>query len=183
MFSFGYYGHSQDMHYIWYIYFGYFEHSAAYLFVHILLMLRKFRIFFRTVTRAPGLFSSDTPDTPRTCITLGIFISDISDIKHFIYLCMLQKFRIFLEHLPEHPDCFFPEIPDTPRTCITFGIFILNTSNIQQLIYCAHSPDAPKVPHFFLDIYPSTRAIFFGYSRHSQDTYYTWHIYFGYLGH
>ena len=95
------------MHYIWYIYFGYFGHSAAHLFVHILLMLRKFRIFFRTFTRALGLFSSDTPDTPRTCITLGIFISDISNIKHFIYLCMLQKFRIFLGHLPEHLDCFF----------------------------------------------------------------------------
>ena len=46
LFSFGYSRHSQDMHYIWYIYFGYFGHSAAHLFVHILLILRKFRIFF-----------------------------------------------------------------------------------------------------------------------------------------
>ena len=45
LFYFGYCGHSQDMYYSWHIYFGYFGHSAAHLFVHLLLMLRKFRIF------------------------------------------------------------------------------------------------------------------------------------------
>ena len=124
LFFSGYCGHSQDMCYIWYIYFEYFGHSAAHLFVHILLMLRKFHMFFRTLSRAPGLFFSDIPDTPRMCITFDIFISDIPGIKHIIYLCMLRKFRMFLGHLPEHQGCFLSDIPDALRTCITFGKFI-----------------------------------------------------------
>ena len=82
-----------------------------------------------------GCFFPDILNTPRTCITFDIFISDISDIKHLIYLCMLQKFRIFLEHLPEHQGCFFSDIPDTPRICVTFDMFISHIPDIQQLIY------------------------------------------------
>ena len=123
-------------------------------------MLRKFRIFFRTFTRAPGLFSSDTPDTPRTCITLGIFISDISDIKHFIYLCMLRKFRIFLGHLPEHQGCFLSDIPDTLRTCITFGIFISDISDIQQLIYLCTFSWCSGSSAFFFGHLPELRCCF-----------------------
>ena len=63
---------------------------------------------FRDIYLSTGaVFFPDIPDTPRTCITFDIFISDISDIKHLIYLCMLQKFHIFLGHLPEHKGCFF----------------------------------------------------------------------------
>ena len=160
LFFSGYSGHSQDMYYIWYIYFEYFGHSAAYLFVHSLLMLRTVRIFFRTFTRAPGLFSSDTPDTPRTCITLGIFISDISDIKHFICLCMLRKFRIFLGHLPEHQGCFLSDIPDTLRTCITFGIFISDISDIQQLIYLCTFSWCSGSSAFFFGHLPEHRGYF-----------------------
>ena len=48
--------------------------------------------FFQVIclgTRAA--FFSDIPDTPRTCITFDIFISDISDIQQFIYF---RRFRI-----------------------------------------------------------------------------------------
>ena len=121
------------MHYIWYIYFGYFGHSAAHLFVHILLMLRKFRIFFRTFTRAPVLFLSDIPDTPRTCVTFGIFISDISDIKHLIYLCMLRKFHIFFRTYTQASGLFFQPFCTVPAP---------------QFI-CAHLADAMEVPHIF----------------------------------
>ena len=42
------------MYYIWHIYFGYFRHSAAHLFVHILLMLWKFRFFFLDIYPTTG---------------------------------------------------------------------------------------------------------------------------------
>ena len=62
------------------------------------------------------------------------------------------------------------------RTCIAFGIFISDISDIQQLIYlCTCSGSSA----FFQDTCPSTRAVFSGYSGHSQDMYYIWHIYFG----
>ena len=159
LFFSGYSGHSQDMYYIWYIYFEYFGHSAAYLFVHILLMLRKFRMFFRTLSPAPGVFSSNILDTPRICITSDIFISDILDIStSFIFPCSGSS--AFLGHVPKHQDCSFSDILDTLRTCITFGIFISDISDIQQLIICAHSPDAPEVLHFFSGHLPKHRCCF-----------------------
>ena len=84
VFFFRYSGHSQDMYYIWHIYFGYFGHSAVHLFVH---MLQKFHIFSGHLPEHQGSFFSDIPDTPRTCITVGIFILDILDIQQLIYLC------------------------------------------------------------------------------------------------
>ena len=131
---FRYSGHSCSMDCIWHIDFKCFRHSMPYLFVHVLLMLQKFHIFFRMFVQAPRLFFFGYSDTPRTCITLGIFISDIWDIQHLIYLCMLRKFCIFLGHLPEHQSCFFSDILDTPRTSVTFKIFMSGISDIQYLI-------------------------------------------------
>ena len=108
---FRYSRHYHDMYCIWHINFRYFRHSMPHLFVHILLMLWKFHIFFRTFTQAPGLFFSDILDTSRICITFGIFISDILDIQHLIYLCTFCRSsrisRFFSEHLPTYQDCFF----------------------------------------------------------------------------
>ena len=86
-FFFGYSRHSQDMYYIWHMYFRYFRHPVAHLFVHILLMLWKFRTFCMTFIWVPGLFLLDILDTPKTCVHLAYFISDISDIQCLIYLC------------------------------------------------------------------------------------------------
>ena len=102
------------MYYIWHIYYGYFGHSAAHLFVHA----PEVPDVFRTFTQAPELFFF------RISWTL------LGHLLHLKYL--FQIFRTF------------------------------STSFIS-----AHSPDAPEVPHFFSDIYPSTRAIFIGYSGHS----------------
>ena len=55
-FFFGYSGYSQDKYRIWYIYFGYFRHSAAHLNVHTLLMLRKFHIFSGHLSEHQGCF-------------------------------------------------------------------------------------------------------------------------------
>ena len=127
-----------------------------------------------------GCFFPDIPDTPRTCITFDIFILDISDIKHLIYSCMLQKFRIFLGHLPEHQGCFFSDIPDTPRTCITFDIFISDILDIKHLIYLCMLQKF----RIFLEHLPKHQGCFsFGYSGHSQDMCYIWHVYFTYSGH
>ena len=86
---------------------------------------------------------SDIPNTPKTCITFGICISDILSIQTpniFVHiLLMLQKFHIFPGHLPKHQVCCFLDILDTPRTCITFGIFIYNISDIQPSIYLCTS--------------------------------------------
>ena len=84
LFSFRYSGHSQEVYYIWHNYFGYFRHSAAHLFVH---MLWKFCIFSGHLPGHQGCFSSDILDTPRTCITVCKFILDISDIQQLIYFC------------------------------------------------------------------------------------------------
>ena len=110
LFFSGYSRHSQDMYYIWYIYFGYFRHSAAHLFVHILLMLQKFCIFFRTLPEPWGCFFFRYSRHSQDMYYFDLFISDIWDIKHLIYLCMFQKFCTFLGHLPEHQDCFFFQI-------------------------------------------------------------------------
>ena len=130
------------------------------LFVHVLLMLQKFCIFFRTFAQAPRLFFFGYSDTPWTCITFGILISDISDIQHLIYLCMLWKFRIFLGHLPEHQRCFFwifltllGHLLHLKYLCQVFQTF--STSFL-----CAHSADAPEVPHFFQDIYSTITVVF-----------------------
>ena len=123
------------MYYIWYIYFGYFRHSAAHLFVHILLMLQKFCIFFGTLPEHWGYFFFRYSRHSQDMYYFDIFILDIWDIKHLIYLCMFQKFCIFLGHLPERQDCFFSDILDTHRICVTFDMFISHISDIQQLIY------------------------------------------------
>ena len=158
---FRYSGHSCSMYCIWHIDFKYFRHSMPHLFVHILLMLQKFRIFFRTFAQAPRLFSFGYSDTPRTYITFGIFISDISDIQHLIYLCMLRKFRIFLGHLPERQSCFFFRIFWTllgHRLHLKYLCQILRTFSTSFI--CAHSADAPEVLHFFQDIYLTITVVF-----------------------
>ena len=81
------------------IYFGYLGHSAAHWLVHILRVLRKFRIFFKTFTWALGLFFSDILDTPRTCIAFDMFISDISDIQQLFYLCTFSGRSAFLQEM------------------------------------------------------------------------------------
>ena len=90
----------------------------------------------------------------------------------------------FLGHLPEHQGCFFSDIPDTPRTCITCGIFILDILDIQQLIYFCTFSWCSRSSTFFSGHFPKHQGcFFFGYSRHSQDMCYIWHVYFIYSGH
>ena len=124
------------MCYIWHVYFGYFRHSAAHWFVHILW---KVRIFAGDVPKHQGCFFSDILNTPKTCVTFDIFISYISDIQHLTYLCMLWKFHIFFRTFTWAPGLFSSDIPDTPRTCIRFGILIVSISDTQQLIYSCKS--------------------------------------------
>ena len=45
------------------------------------------------------VFFSDIPDTLRTCITFGIFISDISDIQQLIYVCTCSGSSAFLQEI------------------------------------------------------------------------------------
>ena len=98
-------------------------------------------------------------------------------------LLTLQKFCIFSGHLPNYHSCFFFQIFWTlpghvlHLTCL-FQIFRTFSSSF----ICAHFPDAPEIPHFFQNISPSTRTVFFfRYSGHCQDMYYIWYIYFGYF--
>ena len=95
----------------WHIYFGYFRHSAAHLFLH---MLRKFRIF----------------SLPGHVLQLAYLFRIFRTLAAHLFVHMLQKFRIFSGHLPKHQGCFS-----------------------------------------------------FKYSGHSQDMYYSLHIYFRYFGH
>ena len=133
------------------IYFRHFGHLAPNLFVHILLMLRKFCIFPGHLPEHQGCFFSDIPDIPRTCIPFvhvnGIFTLDISDIQPSnlsVHIkLILQKLRIFSGCLPEHQSCFILDIPHIPGTCITFvhvgSIFISDISEIQPPIYLCTS--------------------------------------------
>ena len=79
---------------------------------------------------------------------------------------MLWKFCIFTGHLPKHHGCLFQ----------TFQKF-------SSPIYLCTSGWRSRSSAFFQDVYPSTRAVFVGYSGHSLHLYYTWHIYFRYFGH
>ena len=214
---FRYSRHSQDMYYIWHIYFGYFRHEASHLFVHtpevphflghlpkhqgcffsdILYTLgtcitfgifisdisdiqqliylctfswcsRSSAFFFRTFTQAPVLFLSDIPDTPRTCITFGIFISDISDIKHLIYLCMLQKCRIFFRTYTRASGLFFSAFSHSSSTCL---IFISHTLDIKPLIYLFTSCWSSGSSAFSKDTYLSTRVKLFSGIWHIPGT-------------
>ena len=147
-------------------------------------MLWKFCIFSGHLPDHHCCFSLNIPDTPRTCITSDMFISDISDIPQLIYLCTFSwcsgSSASFSGHLPEHWGCFFLDIPDTPRTCITFDIFISDISDIKHLIYLCMLQKF----HIFLGHLPEHQGcFFFGYSGHSQDMCYIWHVYFTYFGH
>ena len=105
------------------------------------------------------VFFPDIPDTPRTCITVGIFTSNILDIQQLIYLCTCYGSSAFFQDIcPSTRVVFLSDIPDTPKTCIAVGIFILDILDIQQLIYlCTCSGSCV----FFQDICPSTRVVFF----------------------
>ena len=142
LFFFGYSGHSQDMYYIWYIYFRSFGHSAAHYLCTFFWCSGSSAFFFGTFTQAPVLFFSDIPDTPRTCITFGIIISDISDINHLIYLCMLRKFHIFFMTYTWASGLFFPAFAHSSSPSI-----YLCTSG-----WCYGGST------YFQDIYPSTNA-------------------------
>ena len=140
--------------------------------------------FPRTFTRASGLLFADIPHISRTCITLIWDISALQLPGLFVHISMmLWTFRIFPGHLPEHQGCVFQRFQTLPGHLlhVVYLFQILRTISIP--FSCAHSPDAPEVPHCFQDIDLSTRAVSFGYSGHSQDMYYSWHIYFGYLRH
>ena len=166
--------------------------------------------FFRTFAWAPALFFLDILENSRTCITFDIFISDLSDIQHLIYLCTFcwcSRSSAFFRTFTQAPGLFCSDIPDTPRKCITFDIFISDISDIQQLIYLCNMYYIWYIyfryfgcaaPHLFLHILlmlwkfcifsghlPEHQGcfFFFGYSRHSQDMYYIWHIYFRYFRH
>ena len=122
-------------------------------------MLRKFRIFSGHLPEHQGCCFFGYSGHSKTCITVGIFISDISDIQQLIYLCTCSGSSVFFQDICLSTRVvFFPDIPNTPRTCITVGIFISDISDIQHLIYlCTCSRSSA----FSQDIYLSTRINYF----------------------
>ena len=121
------------------------------------------------------VFFSDILASPKTCITVGIFISDISDIQQLIYLCTCSRSSIFFQDIcPSTRVILFLDIPDTPRTCITAGIFISYISDIQHLIYlCTCSRSSA----FFQDIYLSTRINYFRiFHTFPGNVLHVWHL-------
>ena len=96
-------GHALHLVYLFWIFRTF---SSSFIFAHSPDAPEVLHVFQDIYPSTGAIFFSDIPNTPRTCITFDIFILDIPDIKHLIYLCMLQKFCIFLGHLPEHQGCF-----------------------------------------------------------------------------
>ena len=141
---FGYSRHSQDMYYTWHIYFGYLDIKH---FIY-LCMLRKFRIFLGHLPEHPDCFFPDIPDTPRTCITFGIFILNISDIQQLIYLCTFSwcsgSSACFSGHCPQHQGCFFRIFRTLPGyvSHLTYLFRIFRTLTPHLFVH------APEVPHF-----------------------------------
>ena len=112
----------------------------------------------------------------------GIFISDISDIQQLIYLCTCSESSVF-----------FQDICLSTRVVFFFRIFRTLPGHVLQLAYlfqifrtfsiwfiCAH---APEVLHFLRTFTWAPGLIIFGYSAHSQEMYYIWHIHFAYFRH
>ena len=130
----------------------FFWHLVPHLFVHILGMLWNFCIFSGHLLKHQGCFFSDIPDTPRTCITFGICISDISDIQWLIYLCTFcwcsGSFALFAGHLSEYQGCFCWICWTLPRHVYIWHISFQIFQTFSASFICAHSADSPEVPHF-----------------------------------
>ena len=113
--------HSQDMYHSWNIYFGYFGHSAAHLFVH---MLQKFHICSGHLPEHQGCFSFGYS---RHCQDMyyswHIYFGYFGHSAAHLFVHMLWKFCIFSGHLPEHQGCFF------------FWIFQTLPGHVLQLAY------------------------------------------------
>ena len=190
-FFFGYSRHSWDMYYIWHIFFGYFGHSTTHLFVHILLMLWKFHIFPGHLPEHQDWFFSDISHISGTFITsvhVGNFILDISDIQPPIYLCTsswcsgssaysqdisLGTMAGFFWHSANPWDMYC--------ICTCGGNTLISTFSPQFIF--THTTDASQVPHS-PRIFTQTPKLFcFGYSAHSRDMYYIWHMCFRYFRH
>ena len=89
------------MYYIWHIYFRYFGHPVAHLFVHIPPMLQKFCIFSGHLPKHQGSFCWTFQTLQDTC-TYGIFHFRYfrHSVPHlFLYiLLMLQKYSTFQDN-------------------------------------------------------------------------------------
>ena len=151
----------------WHIYFGYFGHSAAHLFVH---MLWKFHIFSGHLPEHQDCFLSGIPDTLRKCITFGIIISDISDIQQFIYLCTCSESSTFFQDIYLSTRAVFFRIFRTlPGRVLQLAYLFRILQTFSSSFICAPSPDALEVLHFFRTFVQALGMFFFGYSGHSQD--------------
>ena len=126
------------------------------------------------------MFFSDIPDTPRTCVTFDMFISDISDIQQLIYLCTFSGRSAFLQEMCPSTRVLFFRIFRTLRRPVLHLTYLFHIFRIfSTSLICACSGSSA----FFQDIYLSTRAVFFGYSGHSKDMDRIWYINFEYFGH
>ena len=99
---------------------------AGNFFVHILQMLRQFRIFPGSFTWTPGLFFWGFRTSLRHLLHFYMCVIAGNSFVHILQ--MLRKFRIFPRSFTQTSGLFFSGFPHTPGTCTAFlhvcGIFI-----------------------------------------------------------
>ena len=168
--------HSQDMYYI---YFRHFRHSAP-------------LCTSGWCSRCFPFFYGIYPTT--RAVFFWIFRTLPGHVVHLAYL-----FRVFQTFSSSFMCAHAPEVPHFFRRftralwLFFFRIFRTHSGHALHLTYlfqifrtfsiwflCAH---APEVPHFLRTFTWALGLFVFGYSGHSQDMYYIWHIYFRYFGH
>ena len=167
------------MYYIWHIYFTCFGHSASDLFVH---MLRKFRIFSGHLPEHQGCFFFGYSGLSQDMYySWHIYFGYFGHSAAHLFVHMLWKFCISSGHLPKHQGCcFFQMFRTLPGHVLQFANLFWIFQTFSSSFIFAH---APEVPHFFRTFARAPGMFFFGYSWHSQDMYYRWHIYFRYFRH
>ena len=129
-----------------------------------------------------AVFFSDILDTLRTCIAFGIFILDILDIQQLIYLGTFSwcsgSSTFFFGTFTQAPVLFFFRIFRTPPGHVLHLEYLFSIVWTLSTHLFVH---ALEVLHFFQDIYPSIRAVFFSLFSQFQHMSYIYLTHFRHL--